>query len=56
MICKFCTDTRVRLADASANILDVFIKFDDDHIILETKLGSASPQTTQLDKTIVTYG
>ena len=32
------------------------IKFDDNHIKLETKMGSDSPQTTQLDRTIVTYG
>ena len=46
----------MRLADANVNILDVMIKFDDDHINLETKLGTDSPQTTQLDRTIVTYG
>ena len=44
------------MGDSNANILDVMIKFDDYHIILETTLGTDSPQTTQLDRTIVTYG
>ena len=51
-----CSDTQVRVGDNNANILDVMIKFDDYHINLETKMGTDSPETTQLDRTIVTYG